>query len=98
MRALVLATTALAAITLAVPSRADHRPRGGDRHRHPDQEEADIEAAYATLLEQYRQMPLEAIYDPLLDQVIGSKLLLAEANKQNLARESRRSRNSWRYP
>ena len=30
-------------------------------------------------------MPLEAIYDPLLDQVVSSQLLLAAANKQNLA-------------
>ncbi len=48
---------------------------------------SDVEAAYTSLPEQYRQMPLDAIFDPLLDQVVSSQLLLAEANKQNLAED-----------
>jgi peptidyl-prolyl cis-trans isomerase C len=45
----------------------------------------DLEAAQQHLPDQYRQVPLQMIYDPLLEQVISSKLLLAQANKEKLA-------------
>jgi peptidyl-prolyl cis-trans isomerase C len=43
-----------------------------------------LEQAQQRLPEQYRQVPLHAIFDPLLDQVIGGKLLVAEAERQKL--------------
>jgi peptidyl-prolyl cis-trans isomerase C len=87
MRRFVLATTALAALTLVVPARADTADpvlavvNGAEIHK------SDLDAAYQSLPEQYRQMPLEAIYDPLLDRVIDSRLLLAEAEKRNIAED-----------
>jgi peptidyl-prolyl cis-trans isomerase C len=89
MRRSLLATTALAVLTLAGPARAQDAAadpvvatvNGAQIHK------SDVEAAYATLPEQYRQMPLEAVYDPLLDRVIDSRLLLAEADERNLAEE-----------
>jgi peptidyl-prolyl cis-trans isomerase C len=89
MRRLLLATTALAVLTLAGPARAQDAAadpvvatvNGAQIHK------SDVEAAYATLPEQYRQMPFEAIYEPLLDRVIDSRLLLAEADERKLAEE-----------
>src|SRR4051794_13111350 len=82
MRGTVLATTAIAVLILGVPAHADTTPdpvvavvNGTQIHK------SDIDAAYATLPEQYRQMPLQQIYDPLLDQVISSQLLLVQAKK-----------------
>ena len=72
MRALALATTALAVLTLAVPSRAQTTDPVVAVVNGTQIKKSDLEAAYATLPEQYRQMPLEAIYDPLLDQVVSS--------------------------
>jgi peptidyl-prolyl cis-trans isomerase C len=85
MRALVLATAALAALTLAVPSRAQTTDPVVALVNGTQIKKSEVEAAYATLPEQYRRMPLDAIFDPLLEQVISSTLLLGEANKQNLA-------------
>lgn len=45
---------------------------------------SDLESAQQQLPEQYRQMPLEALYDPLLNRVIDSQLLLARAEKEKL--------------
>ena len=84
MRGFALATTALAVLTLAVPVHAQTTDPVVAVVNGSQIKKSDVEAAYATLPEQYRQMPLDAIYDPLLDQVISSTLLLAEANKQNL--------------
>ena len=87
MRRFVLATTALAALTLVVPARADTADpvlavvNGAEIHK------SDLDAAYQSLPEQYRQMPLEAIYDPLLERVIDSRLLLAEAEKRDIAKD-----------
>ena len=90
MRRLLFATTAaLAVLALVGPARAQDAAadpvvatvNGAQIHK------SDVEAAYATLPEQYRQMPLEAVYDPLLDRVIDSRLLLAEADERNLAEE-----------
>ncbi len=85
MRALVLASTALAVLALAVPSRAQTTDPVVAIVNGSQIKKSDLEAAYASLPEQYRQMPLESIFDPLLDQVVSSELLLAEANKENLA-------------
>ena len=86
MRRIVLATTALAVLTLAVPAMAQTPAdpvvavvNGTQLHK------SDIEAAFESLPEQYRQMPLELIYDPLLDRVIDSQLLLTAADKAGLA-------------
>jgi peptidyl-prolyl cis-trans isomerase C len=88
MRRFLLATTvALAVLALVGPARAQGAAadpvvatvNGAQIHK------SDVEAAYGTLPQQYRQMPLEAIYEPLLDRVIDSRLLLAEADERNLA-------------
>jgi peptidyl-prolyl cis-trans isomerase C len=90
MRRLLFATTAaLAVLALVGPARAQDAAadpvvatvNGAQIHK------SDVEAAYATLPEQYRQMPFEAIYEPLLDRVIDSRLLLAEADERKLAEE-----------
>jgi peptidyl-prolyl cis-trans isomerase C len=90
MRRLLFATTAalavLALVGLARAQDAAADPvvatvNGAQIHK------SDVEAAYATLPEQYRQMPFEAIYEPLLDRVIDSRLLLAEADERKLAEE-----------
>lgn len=52
---------------------------GTQIHKH------ELEAAQQHLPEQYRQVPLQMIYDPLLEQVISSRLLLAQASKEKLA-------------
>jgi peptidyl-prolyl cis-trans isomerase C len=48
---------------------------------------SDVEAAAADLPEQYRQMPFEMIYGPLLDRVIDARLLAIEAEEENLDEE-----------
>lgn len=45
---------------------------------------SDMRAAQGQLPEQYREAPLELIYQPLLDQMIDRKLAAAEARKQNM--------------
>lgn len=88
MRRTVFATTTLALLTLAVPALAQAPAdpvvavvNGIQLHK------SDIEAAFESLPEQYRQMPLESIYDPLLDRVVDSQLLLVSAEKQGLAND-----------
>jgi peptidyl-prolyl cis-trans isomerase C len=85
MRAFALATTALAVLALAVPVRAETTDPVVAVVNGTQLKKSDLEAAYATLPDQYRQMPLEQIYDPLLDQLVSSTLLLARANQENLA-------------
>jgi peptidyl-prolyl cis-trans isomerase C len=46
---------------------------------------SELESAKAALPEQFRQMPLEMIYDPLLTRVIDQRLLAKEAEKRDLA-------------
>jgi peptidyl-prolyl cis-trans isomerase C len=87
MRRLVLATTALAALTLVVPARADTADPVVAVVNDAEIHKSDLDAAYQSLPEQYRQMPLEAIYDPLLERVIDSRLLLAEAEKRDIAKD-----------
>jgi peptidyl-prolyl cis-trans isomerase C len=48
---------------------------------------SDLEAAAASLPEQYRQMPLPMIYDLLLDRVIDFELLANEAERLELGDE-----------
>jgi peptidyl-prolyl cis-trans isomerase C len=84
MRRLVLATTALAVLTLAIPAGAQTDDPVLAIVNGEQIKKSDLRAAQQALPEQYRQMPLEMIYDPLLDRVIDSKLLLAEAQKRNL--------------
>lgn len=48
---------------------------------------SDVEAAAADLPEQYRQMPFQMIYGPLLDRVIDARLLAIEAEEENLDEE-----------
>lgn len=48
---------------------------------------SDLRQSYADLPEQFRQMPLEAIYDPLLDRLIDGQLLLEQAEADNVAAE-----------
>lgn len=73
------ATLALAGL-LALPGAAlaqgdpvVARVNGTELHR------SALEAARANLPAQYQQMPLETLYDPLLDQVINGQLLLDQA-------------------
>ena len=53
---------------------------GGTIHK------SDLEAAQQHLPEQYRQMPLATIYDPLLERMVDAQLLVAEAKKDDLAK------------
>ena len=85
MRALALATTALAVLAFAMPSRAQTTDPVVAVVNGTQIKKSDVEAVYQTLPEQYRQMPLEQIFDPLVDQVVTSTLLLAKANEEKLA-------------
>lgn len=73
------ATLALAGL-LALPGAAlaqddpvVARVNGTELHR------SALEAAQANLPAQYQQMPLELLYDPLLDQIVNAQLLLDQA-------------------
>jgi peptidyl-prolyl cis-trans isomerase C len=46
---------------------------------------SEIENAKSSLPDQYRQLPLEMIYEPLLNRVIDQRLLTKEAEKRDLA-------------
>ena len=72
MRAFALATTAVAVLALAVPVRAQTTDPVVAIVNGTQLKKSDLEAAYASLPDQYRQMPLDAIYDPLLDQLVSS--------------------------
>jgi peptidyl-prolyl cis-trans isomerase C len=87
MRRFALATTALAVLVLAGPVRAETTDPVLAVVNGAQIRKSDVEAAYQQLPEQYRQMPLEQIFEPLLDRVIDSRLLLAEAEKQDLAKD-----------
>ena len=80
--ALGLALVATVPTPRACPGRGGRsRRRRGQRRDHPPQR---AEQAQQRLPDQYRQVLLHAIFDPLLDQVIGGKLLVAEAERQKL--------------
>ena len=48
---------------------------------------SELEQSYLELPEQFRQMPIEAIYDPLLDRLIDGHLLLQAAEAADIAAE-----------
>jgi peptidyl-prolyl cis-trans isomerase C len=48
---------------------------------------SELEAAQRGLPEQYRQVPLQLIYGPLLDRVIDSRLLADEAERSSVAED-----------
>jgi len=48
---------------------------------------SDLEASYQELPEQFRQMPIEAIYQPLVDRLIDGHLLLQAAEEADIAAE-----------
>lgn len=87
MRRFALATTALAVLVLAGSARAETTDPVLAVVNGAQIRKSDLEAAYQQLPEQYRQMPLEQIYEPLLDRVIDGRLLLAEAERENLAKD-----------
>jgi peptidyl-prolyl cis-trans isomerase C len=84
MRRLALATTALAVLTLAMPVGAQTDDPVLAIVNGTPIKRSDLEAAQQTLPDRYQEMPLEMIYDPLLDRMIDSQLLLAEAEKRKL--------------
>jgi peptidyl-prolyl cis-trans isomerase C len=84
MRALALATTAMAVLAFAVPSRAQTTDPVVAVVNGTQITKGDIESLHQTLPEQYRQMPLEQIFDPLVEQAVTSQLLLAKANSDKL--------------
>ena len=84
MRPPVLAAAALAVLCHAAPVLAQTTDPVVAIVNGSQIKRSDVEAAYQSLPEQYRQLPLDAVFDPLLDQVITSTLLLAEANRQQL--------------
>jgi peptidyl-prolyl cis-trans isomerase C len=49
---------------------------------------SELEAAQRGLPDQYRQVPLQMIYGPLLDRVIDSRLLSDEAERSSVAEDS----------
>lgn len=46
---------------------------------------SDLDDAYSRLPDQYRQAPLDAIFEPLLEQMIDGELILEQAENDNLA-------------
>ncbi len=54
--------------------------------------ESDLDAAYAELPEQYRQLPKEALLVPLRERLIDDELLRAEAERRKLDRDERVAR------
>lgn len=54
------------------------RVNGVEVHR------SEVDAAAAELPEQFRQMPVQALYTPLLERVIDTKLLAAKAEEEQL--------------
>lgn len=89
MRRYVLATTALAVLSLAaLPAAAQDAADPVLAVVNGQQiKKSDLEAAYSSLPQQYQQMPLEMIYEPLLDRVIDSRLLLAEAEEREVGKQ-----------
>ena len=85
MRRLILAAAA-AAMLHAVAVRAETAAAdpvvarvGGEKiHR------SEIDAVHRTLPEQYRQMPVEMLFEPLLQRAIDTRLLASAAEKQGL--------------
>jgi len=49
---------------------------------------SEVESAHATMPEQYRAVPLDQIFEPLLENLVGTKLLVREARRQKLDQEA----------
>lgn len=86
MRAIVVAAIAVAAAVNLSPSlarAADEDPViaivNGEKVPR-----SELLAAHDRLPDQYRQMPIEQIFEPLLGRVIDNRLLAAEAEKQKI--------------
>ncbi|WGF90046.1 peptidylprolyl isomerase [Marinivivus vitaminiproducens] len=83
----------LSAVILAQPAQAQEQPaqaqeEGGDpvvaRVNGVEVHRSEVDAAAAELPEQFRQMPPQALYTPLLERVIDTKLLAARAEDEKL--------------
>jgi peptidyl-prolyl cis-trans isomerase C len=74
----------MAVLAFAVPSRAQTTDPVVAVVNGNQITKGDIESLHQTLPEQYRQMPLEQIFDPLVEQAVTSQLLLAKANSDKL--------------
>jgi peptidyl-prolyl cis-trans isomerase C len=86
MRRILLAATAVAFGLVAVPaSRAAESNPVVATVDGTEIRKSEIDAALETLPEQYRQMPVEMLYDPLLQRVIDTRLLADAAEKKGLA-------------
>ena len=88
MRRLLLTATAVA-LCLAAPFAALRaadtadpvvaKVDGNEIHR------SEIQATFDSLPDQYKQMPMEMLYEPLLQRVIDTRLLADEAQSRGLA-------------
>lgn len=87
MRRVVFAPAALAALALALPAVAQSEDPVLAVVNGAQIKRSELEAAQQTLPDQYREMPLQMIYDPLLDRIIDSRLLSAEAEKRKLGED-----------
>jgi len=77
-RAFLFLAAVMGALLVAPPARAEDDPVVA-RVNGVELRKSDLETARANLPEQYRQMPLDLLYEPLLDQIINSRLLLDQA-------------------
>jgi peptidyl-prolyl cis-trans isomerase C len=83
VRSCAAALLMLAAAPAAAPAAAEDDPvvarvDGIDIHL------SEVRTAHDALPEQYRQIPIEQMFDPLVDNLVGTKLLAREARRQNL--------------
>lgn len=89
MRRLLLAAASAALLAAGASAMADTaaddpivaKVNGQEIHK------SELDAAYQQLPEQYRQMPMEMLYDPLLQRVIDAKLLTAKAEQEKIEDE-----------
>jgi len=95
LRSLVLG--ALALVLLAAPARAQDDTTAADPAADPvvakvngqDIRRSDLQALHDNLPDQYRQMPLDVLYGPLLDQAVDGRLLLIEAEASDIKSDPR---------
>ena len=82
--------TAAVAVSLAVglPAGAQDRPAANDpivaTVNGTSILRSDVEAARAQLPEQYRNLPMDQLFTPLVNQLVRSKLMAARARQENL--------------
>lgn len=78
-------------VAVAVPALGQAPPEGEDpvvaTVDGSDIHLSDLQAAAQTLPEQYQQMPLQMLYDPLLTRAIDFRLLADEAERRDLEQE-----------